>query len=61
VPAPDVLHVLKTDDASWGADLEGSPVVFDDEHRDVPERETIFMEPVSKWSDGTAAPHQAMD
>jgi hypothetical protein len=44
---------------SWGADLEGSPVLFDDGHRDVPEPETIFMVPVSHWSDGTAAPHQA--
>jgi len=54
-----MFHVPKTDGASWGADLTGSPVVFDDGHRDVPEPETIFMVTVSHWSDGEAAPHQA--
>jgi hypothetical protein len=52
-----MFHVPKTDDASWGADVEGSPVLIDNEHRDVPEPETIFMVPVSHWSDGTLAPH----
>jgi len=56
-----MFHVPKTDDASWGADLAGSPVLFNDEQRDVPEPETIFMVPVSHWSDGTAARHQAID
>jgi len=56
-----MFHVPKTDDASWGADLAGSPVLFNDEYRDVPEPETIFMVRVSHWSDGTAAPHQASD
>lgn len=54
-----MFHVPRTDGVSWGADLEGSPVVFDDEHRDIPEPETIFMVPVSHWSDGEAAPRQA--
>ena len=31
------------------------------DNRDVPERETIFMVPVLHWSDGTAAPHEALD
>ena len=52
-----MFHVPKTDGASWGADLAGSPVLFDDDHRDVPEPETIFMVPVAHWSDGTAATH----
>ncbi len=56
-----MFHVPKTKDANWGADLAGSPVLFDDEHRDVPEPETIFMVPVFHWSDGTAAPHQASE
>lgn len=56
-----MFHVPKTKDMSWGADLAGSPVLFDDEHRDVPEPEIIYMLPVFHWSDGTAAPHQAMD
>ena len=42
--------------ASWGANLPGSPVVFDTSHHIVPEPETIFMIPVAHWSDGTAAP-----
>ncbi len=42
--------------ASWGANLPASPVVFDTSHRIVPEPETIFMVPVARWSDGTAAP-----
>ena len=56
-----MFHVPKTDDANWGADLAGSPVLFNDQYRDVPEPETIFMVPVFHWSDGTAAPHQASD
>jgi hypothetical protein len=55
-----MFHVPKTDNASWGADLAGSPVLFNDQYRDVPEPETIFMVTVSQWSDGTAAPHPAM-
>ncbi len=56
-----MFHLPKTDEASWGADREGSPVVFNSEFVDVPEPETIFMVPVSQWSDGTVAPHQAMN
>jgi hypothetical protein len=52
-----MFHVPKN--ANWGADLKGSPVLFNDQYRDVPEPETIFMVPVFYWSDGTAAPHQA--
>jgi hypothetical protein len=48
-----MFHVPKVASASWGANLPGSPVVFDD--REVPEPQTIFMVPVSHWSDGTAA------
>ena len=44
------------DGASWGADLAGSPVAFDNGHRVVPEPETIMMVIVPRWSDGTAAP-----
>jgi hypothetical protein len=53
-----MFHVPKTDDASWGADLAGSPVLCNNENRDVPEPETIFMVPVFQWSDATPAPHQ---
>jgi hypothetical protein len=49
-----MFHVPKAAAASWGANLQGSPVVLDD--REVPEPETIFLVPVARWSDGTAAP-----
>ncbi|MBV8530583.1 MAG: hypothetical protein JO104_04645, partial [Candidatus Eremiobacteraeota bacterium] len=42
--------------AIWGADLAGSPIVFDNTHHLVPEPQTILMVPVSKWSDGSPAP-----
>jgi len=48
-----MFHVPKVAGASWGANLPGSPVVLDD--REVPEPETIFMVPVSRWADGTTA------
>ena len=49
-----MFHVPKAAAASWGANLPGSPVVLDE--REVPEPETIFLVPVARWSDGTAAP-----
>jgi hypothetical protein len=54
-----MFHVPKTDSAAWGANLAGSPVVANDEFRDFPEPETIFMVPVARWSDGTPAPVHA--
>jgi hypothetical protein len=56
-----MFHAPKTDESSWGADVAGSPVLFNDEYRDVPEPETIFMVRVFHWSDGTPAPHEALD
>ncbi len=50
-----MFHILKTDGASWGANLPGSPVLLNEDFTDVPEPETIFLVPVAKWSDGTAA------
>ena len=55
-----MFHVPTTGEASWGANRAGSPVLFDDESRDVPEPETIFMVPVAYWSDGSPAPHTAV-
>lgn len=52
-----MFHIPKTDAASWGADLPGSPVLFDTDHKDYPEPESVFFVPVSKWSDGTPAHH----
>jgi hypothetical protein len=54
-----MIYVPKTDEATWGANLAGSPVLFNDEFRDVPEPETVFMVPVAHWSDGSAAPQMA--
>ncbi len=48
-----MFHVPKVSGATWGANLPGSPVVLDD--REVAEPQTIFMVPVSHWSDGTTA------
>ncbi len=41
--------------ARWGADLSGSPVVFDSAHP-TPEPWATFYLPVAHWSDGTLAP-----
>jgi hypothetical protein len=49
-----MFHIPKTDPATWGANLDGSPVVLDP--RLVPEPETLFNVPVAQWSDGTPAP-----
>ncbi len=40
-------------DKSWGANLDGSPVIA---ANDPEERVTIFMVELGKWSDGTPAP-----
>jgi hypothetical protein len=39
--------------ATWGTGLPGSPVVV--AFTDTPERPTVFLIAVAKWSDGTAA------
>lgn len=51
-----MFHVPATGEISWGANVAGSPVLFNDEFRDVPEPETIFMVTVANWSDGSAGP-----
>jgi hypothetical protein len=50
---PHLMFFLPpTDAATWGADLAGSPILAAPE----PEgRVMVFMVPVGKWSDGTAA------
>jgi len=40
-----------TDAKAWGANVPDSPILAGEE---VPNRMTVFMVPVSKWSDGTA-------
>jgi hypothetical protein len=52
-----MFHLPRMGAASWGANLDGSPVVMDTDHHEGPEPETIFMVPVGHWSDGTPATH----
>jgi hypothetical protein len=47
-----MFFVPLTESATWGAGSAGSPVVMAFE--DTPERHTVFIIPVAKWSDGTA-------
>lgn len=50
---PHLMFIVSGDVAkSWGADMEGSPVIA---ASDPEERATIFMVWVGKWSDGTQA------
>jgi hypothetical protein len=48
-----MIFLPLTEPASWGAGSPGSPVVG--AFTDAPERLTVFLIPVSNWSDGTAA------
>ena len=54
-----MFHIATTSAATWGADLNGSPVLYNDQYRDMPEGETIFMVTVGHWSDGSAAPPES--
>ena len=48
---PHVMFFVPLAEAqTWGANLQGSPLLAS---QDAPERMTIFMIPVAKWSDGT--------
>jgi len=49
-----MFFVPLTEAKAWGADLPGSPILAG---ADATERVTIFMVPVSKWSDGAADSH----
>jgi hypothetical protein len=44
--------VPATDAAAWGANLDGSPILALEDHL---EQYTLFLVPIAKWSDGTAA------
>jgi hypothetical protein len=49
-----MIYVPLAKGEAWGADVDGSPVMFAGQFQ--PEPVTIFLVAVSKWSDGTAAP-----
>jgi len=51
-----MFYFPRTDNMAWGGGLPGSPVIV---HQDAPEPITTFVIPVSKYSDGTAAPTEA--
>jgi hypothetical protein len=44
------------DGTAWGADLPKSPVMLNPQFRGAPEPIDVFMVPVGRWSDGSAAP-----
>ena len=52
-----MFHIPKVDAATWGVNLPGSPIVYNNQFTDMPEPEIIFLVPVGKWSDGTDAAH----
>jgi hypothetical protein len=48
---PHLMFIVpQTDALTWGADLPGSPILA---VNDTPDRLTVFLIPVAKWSDGT--------
>jgi hypothetical protein len=51
-----MIYIPLADRASWGADLDGSPIMFLGQFQGAPEPITVFLVPVAKWSDGTPAP-----
>jgi hypothetical protein len=42
--------------SNWGADLPGAPPMLNPQFQDSPEALSVIMVPVTRWSDGTAAP-----
>jgi hypothetical protein len=48
-----MFHIRTTSAANWGANVSGSPVMYNDAYQDMPEPETIFMIAVPHWSDGS--------
>ena len=49
-----MIYAPLTEGATWGGDLPGS-VMFGGQFQGAPEPITVFLVPVEKWSDGTAA------
>lgn len=48
-----MFFVPQAEPAAWGADAPGSPIIAAKDEQD---RLTVFLIPLSKWSDGTTAP-----
>jgi hypothetical protein len=51
-----MIYAPLTKGDSWGADVDGSPVMFGGQFQGAPEPITVFLVAVGQWSDGTAAP-----
>lgn len=51
-----MLYTPLTGGNTWGADLPGSPVFLSPQFHGAPEPISVFLIPLDKWSDGTAAP-----
>lgn len=54
-----MFYVPQTDGMTWGADAAGSPILLSSQFHGAPEPITVFLVPVPKWSDGTAAVEDA--
>jgi hypothetical protein len=50
-----MFFVPLTDPTTWGGGLPGSPIIG---VKDTQDRLTVFLIPVGRWSDGTAAPKE---
>jgi hypothetical protein len=50
-----MFYVPQTDGMTWGVDAAGSPILLSPQFHGAPEPITVFLVPVPKWSDGTAA------
>jgi len=54
-----MFHVPMAQAQAWGANLPGSPIMLDTDHKPGPEPESVFMMAATAWSDGTSAPAPA--
>ena len=51
-----MIYTPLMDSAVWGADVPQSPVILNPQFHGDPEPIDVFIVPVGKWSDGSAAP-----
>ncbi len=51
-----MFYFPRTDGATWGADLPGSPMMLNPQFQESAEAISVLMVPAEYWSDGTPAP-----
>ena len=51
-----MFYFPRSEGATWGADLTGSPTMLNPQFQESPEALSVLMVPVTHWSDGTPAP-----